>query len=54
MSRLIDTLLNYSRLAHVELRREKVDLSAMAHEVAAELKLAEPERRVTFRIADGD
>jgi light-regulated signal transduction histidine kinase (bacteriophytochrome) len=53
MNRLIDALLNFSRLAHVETRRETVDLSAMAHEVAAELKLAEPERRVTFLIADG-
>jgi PAS domain S-box-containing protein len=53
MNRLIDALLNFSRLAHVEPQRETVDLSAMAHEVAAELKLAEPGRRATFRIADG-
>jgi light-regulated signal transduction histidine kinase (bacteriophytochrome) len=53
MNRLIDALLNFSRLAHVETHPETVDLSAMAHEVAAELKLAESERRVTFRIADG-
>ena len=53
MNGLIDALLNFSRLAHVEPRREKVDLSAMAHEVAMELKLAEPGRRVTFQIADG-
>ncbi|ABQ26461.1 PAS domain S-box protein [Geotalea uraniireducens] len=53
MNRLIDALLNFSRLAHVETRRETVDFSAMAHEVAAELKLAEPKRRVTFLIADG-
>lgn len=45
MNRLIDALLNFSRMGHVELRRESVDLSAMAHEVAAELKLAEPARR---------
>ncbi len=53
MNRLIDALLNFSRLAHVEPRRETVDLSAMAHEVAMELRLAEPGRRVTFLIADG-
>ena len=53
MNQLIDALLNFSRLAHVEPRREPVDLSAMAQEVAAELKLAEPERRVEFLIADG-
>jgi len=53
MNRLIDALLNFSRMAHVELRRESVDLSPLAHEVAAELQLSEPERRVTFRIAEG-
>ena len=53
MNRLIGDLLNFSRLAHVEPNRETVDLSSMAQEVAAELKSAEPERRVAFRIADG-
>jgi PAS domain S-box-containing protein len=53
MNRLIEALLNFSRMGHVEPRRETVDLSAMAHEVAAELQLTEPERRVTFLIADG-
>jgi signal transduction histidine kinase len=53
MNRLIDALLNFSRLAHVEMCRKTVDLSAMAHEIAGETKLAEPERRVTFLIADG-
>lgn len=53
MNRLIDALLNLSRLAHVVPRRETADLSAMAHEVASELKRAEPGRRVTFLIADG-
>jgi len=53
MNRLIDTLLNFSRLVHVEPGRESVDLSAMAHEVALELQRTNPERRITFRIADG-
>jgi PAS domain S-box-containing protein len=53
MNQLIDALLNFSRLAHVEMTRETVDLSAMAHEIALELKMAEPERRVTFLIAEG-
>jgi light-regulated signal transduction histidine kinase (bacteriophytochrome) len=52
MNQLIDALLNFSHLAHVEPRRESVDLSAMAQEAAAELQLSEPERRVTFRIAE--
>jgi signal transduction histidine kinase len=52
MNRLIDSLLDFSRLARVEPCRETVDLSAIANVVAAELQLAEPERRVTFTIAD--
>jgi PAS domain S-box-containing protein len=53
MNQLIGTLLNFSRLAHVELHREPFDLSALAHEIAAELEKAEPARRVSFRIAEG-
>jgi PAS domain S-box-containing protein len=53
MSQLIDALLNFSLLAHVEPRREKVDISMLAQAAAAELIQTEPERRVTFRIADG-
>jgi len=53
MNRLIEALLDFSRLAHAETHWETVDLSAMAHDVAAELKQAESERCVTFLIADG-
>ena len=53
MNRLIDTLLNFSRLTHIEPRRETVDLSGVAQAVAAELQLAEPARRVAFRITEG-
>ena len=53
MNQLIEALLNFSRLGHVELCRETVDVTAMAHEIAVDLMLAETERRVTFRIADG-
>ena len=53
MNQLIDALLNFSRLGRVEPRREKVDLSAIAQVAAAELKQAEPQRRVTFMIAEG-
>jgi PAS domain S-box-containing protein len=52
MNRLIDSLLNFSRMAHAEPRRTMVNLSAIVHEIAAELKLTEPGRKVTFRIAD--
>lgn len=53
MKRLIDTLLDFSRLTHVEIRREKVDLSKVAQEVAMGLQATQPERQVTFRIAAG-
>ena len=53
MNQLIDALLKFSLLTRGELHREKVDLSAMARELATELRLTEPDRRVTFKILDG-
>ncbi|HLO27018.1 MAG TPA: PAS domain S-box protein, partial [Geobacteraceae bacterium] len=53
MDQLIEALLNFSRLAHVELCRKTVDITAIAHEITMDLMLAEPERRVTFLITDG-
>jgi PAS domain S-box-containing protein len=53
MDRLIDTLLKFSGTLRVEMRHDTVDLSGMAQEVAASLQRTEPERQVTFRIADG-
>ncbi len=53
MSRLIEALLNFSRFGQVEPRREWVDLSPVAHEVAIMLKQNDPERQVDFRIASG-
>jgi len=53
MNSIIDTLLNFSRLSYVGLNREMIDLSALAHEVAAMLKLTAPDRLVDFRIANG-
>jgi PAS domain S-box-containing protein len=53
MNRLITSLLRFSRVTRTEMRRETVDMSAMAKAVAAELQLLEPERRVSFRIAEG-
>jgi len=52
MNRLIEALLNFSRMAHAELNWESVDLSSMAREVAAELKGTEATRHVEIRIAD--
>ncbi len=51
MAGLIDDLLNLSRASTLALKKETVDLSAMAREIAEDLKRTEPERRVEFRIA---
>ncbi|HEY6872706.1 MAG TPA: PAS domain S-box protein [Geobacteraceae bacterium] len=53
MNQLIDTLLDFSRLTRKELHRETIDLSAMAQAVIAELRLADPQRRVSCTIAQG-
>jgi light-regulated signal transduction histidine kinase (bacteriophytochrome) len=53
MNQLIDTLLDFSRLARRELHRETVDLSAMAQAIIAELRLADTQRRVSCTIAQG-
>ncbi len=59
MAQLIDDMLGLSRITRSELRREAVDLSAMAREIAEELRKSQPERCVEFIIApdivaDGD
>jgi PAS domain S-box-containing protein len=59
MGRLIDDMLSLSRVGRAEMRREPVDLSALASAVVAELRQREPERRVEVAIqpglvADGD
>ncbi|HEY5512957.1 MAG TPA: ATP-binding protein [Geomonas sp.] len=48
---LLDALLVLSRVTESELSWGEVDLSRMAEEKAADLHLAEPGRRVSFRIA---
>ncbi len=53
MNQLITTLLNFSQLTRGEMHRTEVDLSLMAHEIAAHLSMKQPERRVSFNIADG-
>ncbi len=53
MNRLIDTMLEFSRSTRVEINPEKVDLSRIVLEVSLRLKQMSPERRVTFRIAEG-
>ena len=53
MGRLIDDLLQLSRVTRTEMRREPVDLSALAREIAAELARSAPERKVTFEVEEG-
>ncbi len=49
MGQLIDDLLTLSRVTCAELKRENVDLSALAETVAAELRQLEPMRNVIFQ-----
>ncbi len=51
MDKLIDDLLKLSRVVRGELQTEKVSLSALAQEIVAELRRAEPERQVTITIS---
>jgi signal transduction histidine kinase len=53
MSLLIDDLLNLSRVTRSEMRREAVDLSALAGSVMDELRKGDPGRGVRAVIADG-
>ena len=53
MDQLITALLNLSRLTRAELHQESVDLSDLAQEIAVELRLEAPERKVEFRIEPG-
>jgi len=51
MSELINALLDFSRLAHTEPKLEEVNLSDVAKMVMTDLRLAELDREVTFRVA---
>lgn len=53
MGALIDALLELSRLGRHAMRRERVDLSALARELGAELRKAHPGRALTFVVAPG-
>ncbi|MBI5503443.1 MAG: hypothetical protein HY899_01470 [Deltaproteobacteria bacterium] len=52
MGLLIDAVLRLSRLGQHEVQRQRVDLSAIARAVAADLGSAEPDRKVVFCIED--
>jgi PAS domain S-box-containing protein len=53
MAQLIDDLLDLSRLTRTEMVWKPVDIAALASAVAADLTKTDPNRKVTFRIADG-
>lgn len=50
MGKLIDDLLDLSRVSRADMRRELVDLSALVRSIAERLKATEPDRRVEFVI----
>jgi light-regulated signal transduction histidine kinase (bacteriophytochrome) len=53
MGHLIDDMLALARVTRTEMRRESVDLSALAGDVLAELQKSEPDRRVESHIEPG-
>src|SRR5207247_8443559 len=53
MAQLIEDLLNLSRVTRSEIHLVRVDLSALAHTIAGDLRRTQPDRQVTFAIADG-
>jgi light-regulated signal transduction histidine kinase (bacteriophytochrome) len=53
LARLIDDLLDLSRMTRSEMRHERVDLSALARNLAKELQRSDPERAVEFVLKDG-
>jgi signal transduction histidine kinase len=53
MARLIDDLLDLSRMTRSEMSNERVDLSALVRGFARELEQSDPEREVEFVLEDG-
>jgi signal transduction histidine kinase len=53
MDTLIDDLLDLSRVSRGPLRREVIDLSAMARGIIQKLERAQPERRIRFFAEEG-
>lgn len=53
MAELIDDLLELARVGRADLRRDRVDLSAIGRSVANELQKVEPGRQVQLDIEDG-
>jgi PAS domain S-box-containing protein len=53
MARLIDDLLSLSRLSRSEMRRERVDLTAVARAICGRLREADPAHDVEIVVEDG-
>jgi PAS domain S-box-containing protein len=53
MAVLIDDLLNLSRETRAEIRREQVDVTALASEIGADLQRAQPDHRPEWSVASG-
>lgn len=53
MAMLIDDLLNLSRVTRAEMRREHVNLTALAQSAAADLQKTQPQRNVEFVVHQG-
>jgi len=53
MGLLIDDLLDLSRVTRTELRREQVDLSAIASAIGRDLQQAQPDRQVNLTVEPG-
>ena len=53
MEQLIKTLLRFSRISFQKLKRQQVDLSGIAREISLDLRMRQPDRRVSFAIAEG-
>ncbi len=53
MGQLIEDLLKLSRITRLDFKRQPVDLSQLAEQIAAELRVQAPQRAVAFEIAPG-
>jgi signal transduction histidine kinase len=53
MRAIIDDLLSLARVGKAELRREQIDLSAIAHRIVRDLRQRDPARLVEVDVSDG-
>ncbi len=53
MRQIIEGLLILSRVTHTEIRQKRIDLTALANNIAEELRQTQPDRNVEFVIDEG-